>query len=661
MPRQTIAFGGGLDRTTGVMEIRPAQSKDLQNVYLVSGKMEARRGNALVASLPGCDDVLLIHAFESTQEGVAVGYVRSSGTAKVYITTGEGTTPVFVADWFTGGTTTPPRVIAAEVGSFLFLAHDEPSISARQNTVYYDPTGPSLNAMSIDLGGGAGNVKFRGVVAHLDYLVGWGYGNVTEPNRPDMVRISLPGQPLNFEQAHYVLAGVRNDPILSCVSADSALRALKRSKTYILTGYDRSSFGIFEGDKLFGIIASRAALVLGQDIFYWSLEGPRAYMGGPSQDISLELGLPDDEPTTLPDPGDENDAFVAYEPVRRLIHFVFGQRVYTLHTKDGKLKWSYTTLGFTPQCAGILYTGLTGSGTGGGVSDPPTAFASDLVLSAITASTADLSWSTNSPDGDEWYEVWIKPEDGEWVQFTQNVTSGGATDTADLTGLTSGITYTVAVRYRRGSQYTSGYEVNDGDSWPVDSREEFDTLSGGPSIVSAVWSRTSAVNEQIALELSLVHTDRQTEVLVGGVVVETLAAGVSTYLYNTAEGLVGESSNQIKVRHTIGGTPGVESAVTTVWSGPSPRPSWGNVEDLGGDDFRATWINGSALWETEVWDNFPGGVYAVRRTEVAGVSSVEYAIMGAEGDIFQVKLRHRVSSFGIADYSDYSTETIPVT
>jgi hypothetical protein len=252
-------------------------------------------------------------------------------------------------------------------------------------------------------------------VRHLAYLVGWGFGTANEP-RPELVRISLPGDPITFDENHYFAAGDRRDPVLACAPAGDAdgpqgiLDVWKRSETHAIHGYDRATFGIRLIDPRHGIVASRAHVNIEGLNIAWAEEGPRLWSGlGVSDALELPLGLDDWEPDDLVDEGELAYAFAHYVPRERVGWFHFGRRVYALTARvQGHWRWSYQTLGFDAYGAITLFE-TTEEKTA-----PPGYPSCDEVTPA--GSFADILVGNHNQDGDETLEVWLRltPLSGGW-------------------------------------------------------------------------------------------------------------------------------------------------------------------------------------------------------------------------------------------------------
>jgi hypothetical protein len=424
MPRQVVPllYGAGLDRATGILAADVRGGRDLRNVYLYRDKVQVRRGHSLVNTLVDeflqpLNDVLLVQALQSSQVGVVAGF-GSDDRVHLFQVGGDGVglTSIGVAFTLAAGAHSPPRLTAAEQYQKLFVAHDEPLRTLRAATVYYDPFGlPALNTLEADLDGDSTPepVLFRGVASYLTYLVGWGYGTESDPDHPEVVRVSHPDNPTLLDPDDYFRAGQGGSPVLNCLGAGDAsgsvLLVLKPTETHQIFGYDKRTFGIRLVDASYGVAASRLAISLNGVVYTWSLEGPRRSTGGPSIDLAWPLDLDAPTPADLVEAGALEDGFACYLPGRRCVLFVFGARVYSLSLWDPQTpKWSYSELGFTAQAGGVLYnSGPTPSGP----TSPPSAVTS---VSRCTTDTGfpggeklvlQPTWPDSVPS--QW-QVWVK-------------------------------------------------------------------------------------------------------------------------------------------------------------------------------------------------------------------------------------------------------------
>ncbi|MCK5652009.1 MAG: hypothetical protein KAJ42_11555, partial [Gemmatimonadetes bacterium] len=207
----TLPYGEGLQRATGVMVVRPTSFDDIRNMFLFEGKAQVRNGilTASVLQDDGPSDLdvtLLLEPLRSLSQSVGVGY--NTGNREVWLNRLEvdGSAPVTIEPSLgtLGGDATfvPPIIIGADSDNKFFIAHDEPKFTARFPTQVFDPEDfPQLSNLTADLAGNGAqeDVFFRGVVRHLSYLFGWGFGNSEDPVRGDVVRVSNSGDSRVFE------------------------------------------------------------------------------------------------------------------------------------------------------------------------------------------------------------------------------------------------------------------------------------------------------------------------------------------------------------------------------------------------------------------------------------------------------------------------------
>lgn len=488
-----IPFGPGIARNEGSMIVQPGSLEDVRNWYLQDGRLQTRWGFTLATTLPGEEwesgigtvtHILGGHALRSERIGLAVGFSQATRKVGVWRLDGFGQNPEFLGEWFTHFEDTPPIVHIAEVQGKVFFAHDEPLVRRRATTIGYGGFGPTallLDPLTMDEGESEPTeIKFRGVVKHLDYLFGWGFGSADE-DRPEMVRSSKPGAPTEFDINHYWIVGNRRDPVWRCVPGASDLVAFKETEWHSIFGYSRATFGQVQRDPLYGLLAPRLAVNVSGLIFFWSNEGPRFTDGAsPSQPLDLPLDLQGFEPDDLVDQGELREAFATYIPQDRMVWFVFGRRVYSLSVRrTGDWKWGYHELGFNPLCAFTLWSpsevfpGLTTAPTGypEWTSEEPAGTYADITITHIEA------------DGDELVELWYRVDgSGEWSRATVEPISSGSTQTLRIEGLSEGITYQGAVRYTRGGQVADAYSSSDPEDWPTVSQGTFSTTLDPPIV-----------------------------------------------------------------------------------------------------------------------------------------------------------------------------------
>lgn len=477
MPRTRIplAFGGGLDRASGVMATESATFADLRNVHLRRGKAELRRGLAERVTFANETTVIAEHQIASQSIGAAVTYSSVTREVSLYIMRADGTlaTKVGVV-WTLPEGTLVPVVVCTDSYDKLFVAHDEPDFSLRQSTRVYNPLTGTLDDLTGDLDGDgvSAPIRFRGVARHLNYLVGWGYGTEAEgsENRPEIVRVSLPADPTTFQGEHYFIAGQRGDPVISCARAGATLAVRKAAESYEIVGYDRSTFGIRPLDTLYGCLEARLSTNVGVRNFFWSLEGPRVSSGGASEDLALDLGLDGVPVDALAAIASTRDAFATYVPGRREIWFVFGRWAFVLHLDDDSLRWSYNEFAVPLVSAGLLYS------TPGAPFGP----VASATITSCTSGPGDdfdhsyilLSWNNEGDlQGGEIAEIWLRPEYGAtgWYKAAE-IPVAGPNDAATVPVSLLDVRYDVAVRLRLAGVYGAVYAINAPDLWPPSAR-----------------------------------------------------------------------------------------------------------------------------------------------------------------------------------------------
>jgi hypothetical protein len=361
-----------------------------------------------------------------------VTYDQDTGAVDIYRTDGAATAVDFVGNWFfMPPGDGPPVVITAEVFGQVFFAHADLTVSSRAQTFVYDPlglaeTGLILFGLEADLDEtGVNPVKFSGVVRHLDYLFGWGFGNISQ-DRPELVRASLPGQPWRFNSEHYFVVGDRRDPVKTCVPFSSTLGVWKKTETWEIFGYDRATFGQRRIDKEYGCIGSRLATNVGGAVYFWSHIGPRYnFGGGPSQDAAQPLDVFGWEPASLITQGTEEYAFAGFIRDVRAVFFAYNKRLYVLFLRGGlaNAKWCYWELGQNVWCAGNLYPGGLGAVTA------PTGHpeCTGIVRSA-DGTYMDVSWDNVGLTGDEIVELWYRSIASAAPTLKKDTNSDGIAD-----------------------------------------------------------------------------------------------------------------------------------------------------------------------------------------------------------------------------------------
>lgn len=671
-----IQFGRGLDRASGHLAAAPEAVRDLRNVYVRDTRLEVRKGAVRTATVG--DTITGVFPFITEQSGVLTALEGSS--LRVYLVDGfgQGSPPLFLGDWGTlpEGAHKPPRTLGAEAGNRVFIAHDEVHVGNRLPTVIYQPfQSNAFVTLRQDLGGGEVDVKFRGVAKHLEYIVGWGFGNIDDQDRQEIVRISLPGLidetgEARFLPEHYWIVGTRGDPVVRCIPLgidEPALLAFKGAETYLLFGYDQTNFGIRLIDSRHGLASSRLAVSYDGMVFFWSLEGPRVFDGpGASKELAIPLDLRAPPPSSLVQSGAIEDGWAEYVPERRAIRFVFGPLKYVLHLwNPTRPEWSYEE-GLDEFCGGIIFGGGTP------VFGPPSGTPSLHDVVDIEATSVRLIIEHSGAEGNEVLEVWLRPSGGEWFRITPEMVQLPGPQSVQATDLQPGTSYDVAVRYRRGPHFTPGYE-NDPDTWPSYEAGAFTTTLAAPTIGVATWERTSADSERIRLPITPAHANADIEIYRDGVLVGQIPAPGNTDPFDfdddTANGLIGEELHTYVARSVVGTEVSPDSDAVSRWAGPLAPTDLDVVSPMA-YVYVATWNDADPVAlvrveDTDVTDSQP--VFTDRGTVANGVESHEQRVSGDLDDPLDpvtvwvvVRIRHEIETFGVLDYSAWRERGVDV-
>ena len=508
-------------------------------------------------------DVIAIHPLKSLGVGAAVAYNAETREVSLWLLSADGTTASFVAILYTLSALAPfPRVLTADSYGLLFIAHDEPTFALRQNTKVYDPVLATVANVEADLNVatvGAQPVKFRGVERWLNYIVGWGYGTEDDGDRPEIVRISVAGEPMNWKPEHYFMAGQRGDAVIRCARSGGGLLVHKPTESYLIFGHERSNFGIRLVDERFGIIGSRLSVTVGGVNYRWAVEGPRRSDGGASDDLALplDIGGPLVEPMADPSSGDY--AFAEYFPKQQEIVFCFGRWGYVLHLKNpAALRWSYNEYKVEPACFGTL---LDIGGSTLGSPGYPTVNAVVPVPTGL-----EVEYTASGALTGERVEVWIRNAfSHEWVRAIEQ--AAVANETIPVLAIRPGVLTEVALRFKKNSLASPAYS-GDPSTWPGVSR-------GATTVPLAPVTGLNV--SRVGNTLTLTYVGGAT----GGQVTAKYekninGAGWSTIVEETA---TTDNTSFDLVDGELSGAGDFRITLTTAWAGPNVFTA--NAVDLG--------------------------------------------------------------------------------
>lgn len=578
--RVPLPMGPGLDRSSAKIDRPPGAVLDIRNLLLKEQKAQARGGitEQVGVTMDGggtADDIVFVAAHRAAVRNVLVAH-RSASTEplQVFRTATNGLNPIFADGWPAPPATRPepPVVHGAEVYTRFFLAHDEEDIGYRRPTQILTSAGV-LSTLQADLDGAGNNdVYFRGVFRYLSYLGGWGFGTDADPDRGEIVRLSLPDDATVFRKEHLFYCGARGEPVIACAPTSNRILVLKERETHVITGYDRSTFGVRQIDPSYGVVSPRAWAVLEGVVYVWSVEGPRAYYGdGASEDLALPLDLDGPEPADLIASGEASLGWAEYLQREKVLLFGFPNRDegvtrgYALSLRDPQRpRWSYLEFGRALWCAGRVYAPVGGVGAPVGLPDN--------VALAFTGLTGTVTWDNVSAIGDETVEVWLKVGAGIY-RLVREVTVDGSSQSLDLTeddGTVASTAHTVALRYRRGSAYAATYQNPVTSGWTgtaVTDSTASDTTDATPSSPATfVWTDCTevSVGGKTYIRVSVSWTNGTSD---PGAVTEILesvgggaAAVIATHALAVTDDEVGDylvtpsaSERDLFVRHNISG------------------------------------------------------------------------------------------------------------
>ena len=474
--RQTarLPFGSGVERRDGLTVVAPTMPSDATNVHLFPGRAEVRAGLAELVQATGQNRILAVHPIRSLGLVAVVTFNTTSREVTLYTTPVTPVALSLVGVLWTLPVGAAERVTVADSYQRALFAHDEPSIDLRQSTRVYAPaTGAPLSALTLDLGGGVAPVAFRGVERHLTYIFGWGYGNNNDPDRPDLVRVSLPGQPTQFVPEHWFEAGARAEPVLMCRSGGGGILSVRKlTESHAITGAERRSFGIRLVDTYHGIAAPRLSVVVNGVEYFWSVTGPRRAAGAESADVGEALGLMFPEPSALPSAGALADGACWYDAERREVVWQFGQRGYVLHLAGESPEFSYRDYPVAVR-AGVVISPAEVNIAPPSYTITASFLSGSTVLSTASETiTARAALSAGGRVGDV-IELWGRRDGGAWSQIgavTLTNTTGLTWDVAGVTGRLLGSAHDYAMRPRRLGTYGAAYTSSDPLAWPAASR-----------------------------------------------------------------------------------------------------------------------------------------------------------------------------------------------
>ena len=558
--RQTLRLplAEGLERAAGAFIVKPSSFRDLRNVHIRDGRLVVREGlgqKALVVG--GVTDILAVHPLRSASQSLLVCYdsaTRAVTLRRVAIdplTLNLTLTVVSGTMWTIPVTARFPVVSVTDSFGKAFLAHDEPSLALRQDTQVYNPLTDTYTDLLYNSTADT-SVLFRGVARWLSYLVGWGFGttNLGPPddrNRPEILRVSLPGDPERFRPEFYFSLGQRGEPIMGGVPIRAGFVAAKEGELHLVTGTSQRDFDSKLIDPVYGVVSGASMVVVQDTVFFWSAEGPRYTQGDASVEIGSALDLRGEVPDELLALTDFRSCHGTYRPDREEIEWLFpvaGRNQtwsYVLDISGGvtRTSWSYRRYEQLVRSSGLLAGNIAFD-----PGDPSVAAyvsLTDLTANADSYYEHTAGWTNhnvaNLPAGAT-VEIWASGGTGAFVVSTalpwykvKDIAASGATQTDDTTLIGEANTAQpwrhLAVRYRLadGTYFAASASANPMD-WPANTRQ---SLNGParPEIGSTVVTWDGAANFTTPLRIDWANAasarlDALTEVEIWGMGSETL-------------------------------------------------------------------------------------------------------------------------------------------
>lgn len=686
--RETLVFGRGLDRYSGVMVAEPASFNDLRNVHVQAGRIESTYGHLLKTTID-CDAILAIQPIRS--QGIVGVVVLDGADVQLYQTAVDLTNPVLIGDVWTALDDEAgfPRVIVADSYDKLVICHDEPEFDLRQKTRYWDvpDTGTPIKDLEADLYQPTDPetpvaTYFRGVVRHLSYLFFWGYGSEdsADDNRPEIVRNSSPLDPLALKAPHWFIAGQRGDPVLACMPAsngssddDAVLLVFKENETYRIEGYDRQTFAIKPVEGKFGSVGMRLTINVGGYCYFWSLQGPRRSGGGPSIDLALPLDLAGPVPDPLALTGSASNGFVVHSADRREIVWWFGQWGYALSIADpDRPQWSFRKRAFEANCGSEVFQSTAGIAPGPGISPEAFPEITAAVLTGVTDREVLVSWdNTGTLDAlTDKAEIWARPHSTNvWEKVAEGIALAGADDTATATLPFFADTHEIAMRFARNGVYAAAYSSPNPSFWPAVSRINgiVTEWTGAPTLSSPLWLRTSATLEQVNFFIASAAAQANLPVEVewsddgganwnanlAGPFTMTPATGVPFGYFIPAAGQE-ETHLQLRARQSNVLQTGAWSEILGIYVGPVETPQALGLFPFGLEAmYQVSWVATAFDSDIEIWTGKDGGTMTLNT--VKGWNQAPALInITCPASTVQAKVRRRTNFFGVFDYSEFT-------
>lgn len=414
------------------------------------------------------------------------GWYDSTGAAKTTLTP----SPVCVL-W--SAVTVAPDVSVAEGLGMLYVAQtsaiDVNGAYFKTQTVTFStagvPTQADLKANGTGGSAGTDTAYFTLVCAFHQHVWGWGYGAGSTPGytsyRPELGKFSQPSFG-EFQTADSIVFGdkvraLRERPVCAVVAGNAMFVAASKYLFRVI-GYGRDSWQIETLDQKYGVVGPKAAVAVGNTLYYWTSRGPmRCADGGIPEPLWDAVAL------AVSTVANESQIVAGFDAVSDRVLFTYdtGSGVRTLCSYDVR-RDAFTSgdgdVGLVIACAGVVEP-IYGS-----TATPPAAPSAPTIVSTtlVSYSTATCTWANTDPAAQTELSYRVQ---GNPSYVTIPLQDVGVTSYA-LGSLTTGTAYEWRVRHYRGGVYSTY-------TGPV-AASQFTTLGGatGPTAPSGLTATGGA-------------------------------------------------------------------------------------------------------------------------------------------------------------------------
>ena len=582
----TIALGpfsGAVD-SLNPSNPQPGKLRNARNLVLSGlGKLSVRPGTLTALTLQddaahaAVTSVLHVGAFADG----AVAVAHSTVTNKVYLyrlpATMDGwydatgalqstLTPQPCAVLWTA-VTVPPDVWIAEGLGVLYAATtsaiDATGLYFRTQQVSFSSAGvPTVQDLPANGSGGSVGpdfAYFTVVCAFHQHLWGFGYGSGNTPGytsfRPELGKFSQPSFGA-LQTADSIVIGdkvraLRERPVGAWVAGNAMFVAASKY-LFRITGYGRQSWFVETLDQKYGVVGPKAAVAVGDTLYYWSSRGPMR-----CQAQSTPQPLWDAVVGVVASVANEAKIVAGFDASLDQVQFLYdnGSGVRALCAFDTR-RDDYASLdgdiGLVMNCAGVVEPIYKSTVT------PPAPPAVPVISATTVLSDTSAYFTWTESDAAAGQEVSLRVQGAPVWSVLATTAAGILSYTA--TGLTLGTAYEWRIRALRSGVY-SAYVG------PI-AASQFTTTGGGPGPAAPTGLSASQFGGAATAALAWTNADAtlQTQVLrssdgVSFTQVGTAAAGATAY--NDAIGAYG--TFYYEVRHVTGaGVMGAVSAYASV-------------------------------------------------------------------------------------------------